>query len=61
MKTWIAVENRKEGDLLRAGLEHKETRVLVKVIGALFRLPSDHARARALRWMIDKLDEEVKS
>ena len=58
MKTTIEVEDRKEATLIRRALEDKETRALVKVMGALLALPSDRARLRTLRFAQDYLDEE---
>jgi hypothetical protein len=47
--------------LIRDGLKHAETLALVKVMGALSRLPSDRARKRALQFVADKLAEEKES
>jgi len=59
MKTKIEVKDRKEGDLIRVGLEDPETRALVKVMGALHKLPTDRARVRTLRFVSDMIDEGV--
>lgn len=57
MKATIEVDNRKEAALIRSGLSDPTTRALVKVMGALKPLPSDRARARCLRFVMDRLDE----
>lgn len=58
MKTYIDVANKKEAALIRRGLAQPDVRALVCVMGALAVLPSDRARARALRYVSDMLDEE---
>jgi len=59
MKTKIEVKDRKEGELIRQGLEDPETRALVKIMGALQKLPNDWARARTLNFVNDMIDEGV--
>jgi hypothetical protein len=60
MKIRIEVESRKEGELIRAGLQHPETRALVKVMGALAFLPTDRARARVFWYVKDACDEAAE-
>jgi len=57
MKTPIDVKDRKEGELLRRGLEDPDVRAFVKVMGSLFGLASDRARKRVLEFVVDHLDE----
>lgn len=57
MKTYIDVANRKEAVLLRRGLEQEDVRAMVLVMGALAVLPTDRARARALRFVSDMLTD----
>jgi len=57
MKTTIEVSDRKEGELIKRGLEDPAARALIKVIGALQDLPSDRARARTMHWVIDHFAE----
>jgi len=57
MKAKIEVEDRKEADLIRRGLAHKETRALVKVVGALSRCPSDQSKRRVLNFVTDYFRE----
>lgn len=56
MKTTIEVANRREGELIREGLEDPLTRAMVQVMGALRPL-SDRARARVLAFVADQLEE----
>lgn len=58
MKAYIEVADREEADMIRRGLADPAVRALVKVIGTLSKLPSDRARARVLRHVDDRLDEE---
>ena len=58
MKTTIEVNSRKEGADIRRALEDPTVRAFVKVIGALQTLPSDRARARVIRYVADRLDDE---
>jgi hypothetical protein len=58
VKTTIPVANRKEGDLLRAGLDDPAVRAFVQVMAVLNSLPSDRARQRVLTFVVDKLEEE---
>lgn len=52
MKSFITVRNRKEGEIIRAGLDDPMTRSLVKVMGALKPLDKE-AQARTLRYLCD--------
>lgn len=58
MKTRIDVESREEGEQIRRGLQDPATRALVKVMGLMSTLPTDRSRARVLRCVDDKFDEE---
>lgn len=58
MKAAIEVADRKEAELIRAGLSDPATRALVKVMGALKPLESDRARMRALEFVADHFDEQ---
>ena len=49
MKTHIEVADRKEAKLLKVGLRDPQARALVKVIGALEKLPNMHVKRRVLR------------
>jgi hypothetical protein len=60
MKTLVNVANQKEAELLRRGLSDPTVRAFVKVMGALVDLPSNRARERVLRFVIDKFDEEAR-
>jgi hypothetical protein len=57
MKANIEVDNRKEADAIRTGLEDPATRAFVIVMGALSTLPSDRARKRVLEFVADYFDE----
>ena len=57
MKTRIEVADRREAELLKAGLQDTQTRAFVKVMGVLSQLPSDRARSRVLRFVADYADE----
>jgi hypothetical protein len=64
MKTSIETASKKEGELIRKGLEDPTTRALVAVLGALAELPSDRARRRVLTHVADyfaELDGDKKS
>ena len=56
----ISVECRsqKDADLIAEGLEDKETKALVIIIGILQGLPSKRAQRRAIWCVMDYLDEE---
>jgi hypothetical protein len=56
MKTPIEVSNRREGKLIKAGLDDAQTRALVKIQGALAPL-TDRAKLRVLRFVEDHFDE----
>jgi hypothetical protein len=58
VKLTLEVENREEGELIRDGLGDPIVRAFVKIMGALSRVPSDRAKARILRYVSDKIDEE---
>jgi hypothetical protein len=53
----IEVEDEEEAVLIRRALSDPQTRVLVKVMGALLALPTDRARRRALTFVSDHLAE----
>lgn len=55
MKAKIEVEDRKEAELIRRGLQHAETRALVKVMGAMLPL-DDRERRRTMNYIMDKFD-----
>jgi hypothetical protein len=64
MKTTIETASKKEGELIRKGLEDPTTRALVAVLGALADLPSDRSRRRVLAHVEDyfaELDGDTKS
>jgi len=58
MKATIEVQDRKEADAIRAGLEDPTTRALVVVLGTLSQLSSDRARKRVLSHVADMLAEQ---
>lgn len=60
MKASIEVSDRKEAELIRAGLADPQTRALVKVIGALSGL-TDRAKRRVLEYTRDRLDEQSEA
>ena len=57
MKTAIEVASKKEGELIRKGLEDPTTRALVVCLGALATLPSDRSRRRVLTHVEDYFAE----
>jgi hypothetical protein len=61
MKANIEVDNRKEADAIRTGLEDPATRAFVIVMGALSTLPSDRARKRVLQYVADYFEENPGS
>ena len=58
MKRTIEVINKREGELIAAGLAIPEVRAFVKVVAALHSLPTDRARVRVLTWLQSKGNEE---
>lgn len=54
----IQVKDREEARLLETGLQRPDVRAFVKIVGALIPLPSDRARARVLRYALDRVEEE---
>jgi hypothetical protein len=58
MKATIEVNDRKEADAIRTGLEEPTTRAFVIIMGALSTLPSDRARRRVLDFIWDYFDED---
>jgi hypothetical protein len=56
MKANIDVEDRKEGELIKAGLDDAPTRAVVKVMGALAPL-SDRGKRRVLNFVRDFYEE----
>jgi hypothetical protein len=57
MKANIEVRDRREAEIIRAGLDDPVTRAFVAVMGALSTLPSDRARKRVLEFVADHFDE----
>jgi hypothetical protein len=57
MKMTLQVEDRKQAEAIRNGMEDPAVRAFVVVMGALAALPSDRARARVLTFVRDSLDE----
>lgn len=57
MKTTIEVRDRKEGEMIRSGLQDETIRAFVIVMGVLKALPTDRSRERVLRFVKDKFDE----
>jgi hypothetical protein len=57
MKTHIEVADRKEGELIRRGLNDPQTRALVKVMGALSTLPTRRTQLRVMRFVDDYFAE----
>jgi hypothetical protein len=55
MKTTIEVADRKEGELLRAGLDHAPTRALVRIVGHLLPL-NDRQRRQVLGYVADMIE-----
>lgn len=58
MKTRIDVADRREAELLKAGLADETTRAFVKVMGVLSQLPSNRSRERVLRFFADYLQDD---
>lgn len=54
----IVVENRKEAEQIRLGLEIPEVRAFVKVMGVLSKLPSQQAKRRVLNFVWHSFAEE---
>jgi hypothetical protein len=57
MKASIEVQDRKEAEAIRRGLEDPATRAFVVVMGALSDLPSARARKRVLQFVVDHFEE----
>jgi hypothetical protein len=53
MKANVEVEDRKEGELIKAGLEDEPTRALVKIMGALSQLDGNRSRLRVINFVRD--------
>lgn len=60
MKVAIDVADRKEGELIKIGLDDPVTRALVKVMGALQALPSKRSQERVMSFVADVLAEEAE-
>jgi len=56
MKSTIEVSDRKEAELIRTGLADPATRAVVKIMGALIKLPTDRARTRVLNYAKDLVE-----
>jgi hypothetical protein len=59
MKTTIEVKSKKEGELIKRGLDDPVTRAFVQVVGSLLPL-TPRARERVLIFVKDSLDEEAE-
>jgi hypothetical protein len=57
MKANVEVEDRKEGELIKAGLEHDPARAMVKIMGALAPLDSTRSKLRVLNFVRDFFEE----
>ena len=57
MKASIQVSDKKEAELIRAGLDDAQTRAIVQVMGVLLGLPSNRVRKRVLSFVSDSFDE----
>jgi len=53
MRATIEVEDREEAKLIRRGLADKETRALVKVMGALDKLPNKNMKIPTMNFIRD--------
>jgi hypothetical protein len=60
MKTPIEVSDRREGKLIKAGLDDAQTRALVKIQGALAPL-TDRGKLRVLRFVEDYFNENDRA
>ena len=58
MKANIDVQDRREADAIKRGLEDPAVRAFVVIIGVMKELPNDRARARVMQYVKDRLDEE---
>jgi hypothetical protein len=56
MKTPIEVSNRREGKLIKAGLDDAQMRAMVKIQGALAPL-TDRGKLRVMRFVADYFNE----
>jgi hypothetical protein len=60
MRISIDVGSREEGEQLRRGLTDPQVRAFVRVVAILEQLPSDHQRARVLRFFTEiTADQQV--
>jgi hypothetical protein len=59
MKVSIDVTSRSEGDALKLAMEDPITRTITMMSGMLVGLPSDRARRRVLRWMLDSWADDT--
>jgi hypothetical protein len=59
MKATIQVNDKKEAELIRTGLEDAGTRAFVQVMGALMGLPSNRARVRVLKFVSDHFNDDA--
>jgi hypothetical protein len=59
MKVSIDVTSRAEADALKLAMEDPVTRTITTMSGMLVGLPSDRARRRVLRWMLDSWADDT--
>lgn len=59
LRITVEVENRDQARAIEAALTRDDVRAFAITVGALDTLPSDRARARVLRFVADRLDEET--
>lgn len=57
MKAAIQVSDKKEAELIRAGLDDGAARAIVQVMGVLLSLPSNRVRKRVLSFVADSFNE----
>ncbi len=57
----IPVSSEDEREQICVAMEDKEVRAFVRLVGALLPLPSDRARERVLRFVVDRVHEEAGS
>jgi hypothetical protein len=59
MKVSIEVTSRAEADALKLAMEDPVTRTIAIMNGQLIALPTDRARRRVLRWMLDSWADDT--
>jgi hypothetical protein len=61
MKATIQVNDKREAEAVRVGLEDPAVRAFVVIMGVMKSLPSKRAQARVMQYVTDRLDEDQEN